>query len=78
MILTVSADGTTRCLYTEAISLPALGLVGRPERASHVEPDEFGAWFADLSPVAGPTLGPFALRSEALAAEAEWIENNRL
>ena len=38
-------------------------------RASHVEPDAEGRWLADLTPVAGPVLGPFDLRSEALAAE---------
>jgi hypothetical protein len=43
------------------------------QRASHVEPDASGAWWADLNPVNGPRLGPFAYRSEALTAEAEWL-----
>jgi hypothetical protein len=47
-------------------------------RASHVEADKAGRWFADLSPVAGPVLGPFDRRSEALAAEHEWLLANRL
>lgn len=42
-------------------------------RASHVEPDENGDWIVDLAPVGGPTLGPFDLRAEALAAEREWL-----
>ncbi len=46
-------------------------------RASHVEPCE-GGWSADLSPVDGPTLGPFDLRVTALAAEAKWLEVNYL
>ncbi|EMB17938.1 hypothetical protein RE6C_01332 [Rhodopirellula europaea 6C] len=32
-----------------------------------------GQWTADLSPVGGPVLGPFALRSEAIEAEIEWL-----
>ena len=43
-------------------------------RASHVEPDEEGLWWADLAPMNGPTLGPFGRRSAVLAAEREWLE----
>lgn len=32
----------------------------------------------DLSPVGGPRLGPFVLRSVALQAEVEWLEGNWL
>ena len=49
-------------------------------RASHVEPvpTEAGTrWTADLSPVGGPLLGPHRTRSEALAAEQDWL-NSRL
>jgi hypothetical protein len=66
-----------RCIYNEEIDLPAVGLVSIA-RASHVEPDELGQWWADLAPVSGPKLGPFVLRSEALAAEQAWLEANRL
>jgi hypothetical protein len=41
-----------------------------------VEPDAHGQWWADLSPVRGPTLGPFGIRSRALAAEMAWLEQN--
>jgi hypothetical protein len=44
------------------------------QRASHVEPDEQGQWWADLAPVHGPKLGPFAVRSAALDAERCWLE----
>ena len=44
------------------------------KRASHVEPDANGDWFADMSPVNGPILGPFPLRIDALAAEHQWLE----
>jgi hypothetical protein len=47
-------------------------------RASHVEPGQQGRWWADLSPIRGPSLGPFTQRSEALAAEHTWLETNWL
>lgn len=43
-------------------------------RASHVEPTDDGQWTADMSPVNGPVLGPFALRADALAAERVWLQ----
>ena len=46
-----------------------LGTARKSRRASHVEPDADGRWWADLSPVAGPRLGPFEVRSAALDAE---------
>jgi len=77
MQLVIQPDGAVRCIYDEAIDLHALG---RPviHRASHVEPNADGRWHADLSPVGGPTLGPFRHRSDALAAEAAWLAANRL
>lgn len=44
-------------------------------RVSHVEPvgDKFQA---DLSPVNGPTFGPYDTRGEALAAEIKWLNDN--
>lgn len=44
-------------------------------RVSTVEPGE-GGWRADLAPVGGPVLGPFKLRSDALAAEVAWLKKN--
>ena len=77
MTLTIDAQGTVRALYSELIDLSALGSV-TIRRASHVEPDDLGRWWAHLSPVHGPTLGPFDRRSDALAAEADWLEAFRL
>jgi hypothetical protein len=73
MKLVVAPDGHARAIYSEEIALESLG---RPAvtRASTVEPDGDGRWFADLRPLLGPVLGPFARRSEALAAEVAWIE----
>jgi hypothetical protein len=77
MQLVVEPGGVVRCVYSEEIQLSALGNPAI-SRASHVEPDQHDGWLADLSPVGGPVLGPFARRSEALAAEIAWIETNWL
>ena len=77
MHLVVHTDGSMRCLYGEELDLRQLGRL-TIQRASHVEPDATGHWLADLSPVAGPTLGPFVSRSEALAAEEAWLVEHRL
>jgi hypothetical protein len=63
MRLVVAPTGRVRAIYSEDIDLATLG---RPviARASHVEPGPDGRWRADLSPVSGPVLGPFARRSE--------------
>ena|ERR1051326_2548098 len=70
--LSIAPSGELRFLFDDALApLLALG-EGRIERASYVEP--LGTrWCADLSPVDGPVLGPFAKRSDALAAEAKWL-----
>jgi hypothetical protein len=75
--LVIDPSGAIRCVYDEAIDLAALGKL-QVARASHVEPDAHGRWIADLSPVGGPVLGPFTLRSESLAAEQQWLEQNWL
>ena len=71
--LIIDPAGQAHCLYAEVIDLSAMGTL-HIARASHLEPDDQGQWWADLSPVAGPILGPFTLRSEALAAEREWLD----
>ena len=73
MDLIIAPTGVVRAVYGETIDLTVLG---HPviARASHVEPDANGHWHADLSPVGGPVLGPFTLRSEALIAEGEWLD----
>lgn len=77
MRLVIRPDGQILCLYDETIDLASFGAT-TIIRASHVEPDSDGCWWADLSPVAGPLLGPFAVRSAALQAERIWLENHRL
>ena len=74
MLLNVDSGGRVRCVYDESIDLAALGTLNI-SRASRVEPDGEGHWWADLNPVDGPKLGPFDLRSEALTAERVWLED---
>ena len=73
MQLFFTTTGQVHCLYDETLDLSSLGQA-TIRRASHVEPDEAGLWWAELAPVSGPKLGPFVRRSEALAAEAAWLE----
>ena len=73
MRLMIDPHGSIRCLYTEDLDLSSFGLIA-VRRASHVEPDILGQWWADLSLVSGPRLGPFDLRSQALLAEQSWLE----
>jgi hypothetical protein len=75
MQLVINPCGQVCCLYTEALDLAVLGDLSI-HRASHVEPDEQGQWWADLAPVDGPRLGPYPCRSQALDAEVDWLETN--
>lgn len=72
MELVVAADGVGRCIYGEALDLREIGRLSIT-RASHVEPDAEGDWWADMGPVDGPVLGPYGSRTEALRAEREWL-----
>lgn len=77
MQILINPDGSIRSLYDEALDLTSLGPLSIA-RGSNVEPNESGSWFADLSPVSGPCLGPFQQRSQALSAERSWLEANWL
>jgi hypothetical protein len=72
-MMVVDHRGGIRCLYSESVDLPSLGALSI-QRASHVEPDQYGDWWADMAPVQGPKLGPFPRRSVAIAAEQLWLE----
>ena len=72
MDLVVNAGGSVRCIYGEELDLREIGRL-QITRASHVEPDAEGYWWADMGPVDGPVLGSYGSRSEALAAEREWL-----
>jgi hypothetical protein len=77
MLLLIDPAGQVRCLYDELVDLESLGRL-TIRRASQVEPDSTGCWWADLSPVGGPRLGPYCWRSQALAAERTWLEQHWL
>jgi hypothetical protein len=72
MELVIDAGGEVRCIYGEALDLRELGRL-QITRASHVEPDPEGNWWADMEPSGGPLLGPFRSRSGALGAEQNWL-----
>jgi hypothetical protein len=75
MDLFIRPTGEIAMLYDELLDLSSLGTM-QIARASHVEPDSTGQWFAHL--IDGPTLGPFPRRSEALAAEQQWLTHQVL
>lgn len=72
-VVTVSEDGRLAFVWDD--ELAPLAQAGKAEicRASHVEPTADAHWVADMSPVGGPPLGPFALRAQAIDAERAWL-----
>jgi hypothetical protein len=77
MELVFGVDGVARCIYDEGIDLREIGTL-KITRASHVEPDADGYWWADMGPVDGPVLGPYGSRTEALGAERGWLASGRV
>ena len=77
MIISIDTKGDIRGIYRDEFPWRELG---KPmvQRASHVEPDSFGLWWADLELSDGPKIGPFARRIDAIAAEIAWLEKHRL
>jgi hypothetical protein len=71
MQLVIDLQGTLHTLYDERLDLRSLGRAVIT-RASHVEPDGKGQWWAEI--IGGPRLGPFERRSAAIAAEVAWLE----
>lgn len=78
MKIRINPDGTAVMIYTEDIDITDLGNVQSIIRASIIEPTDGNQWAADMWLVGGPVLEPFNKRSEALAAEVEWINDNIL
>ena len=76
LTVTVKANGDLRFIYDDEIASLLSHGNATIHRASHVEPSVTG-WTADMTPVDGPVLGPFALRHDALTAEVAWLQHNR-
>ena len=72
----VDPHGTARWINSDQLTVPSCATIAR---ASHVEPGRDSAgnhcWLADMSPVGGPLLGPYATRWLALEAELVWLAN---
>jgi hypothetical protein len=70
-------DGKVLAVYSDDLAdLKAKATTVQIRRVSFVEPTPDGQWTADMSPVApGVVLGPFRLRSEALAAEVQYLDS---
>jgi hypothetical protein len=73
--IVIGPGGNARGIYDDAFDFACLGET-QIRRASFVEPDHQGSWFADLSPVNGPKLGPFSKRGVALEAEIAWLRQH--
>ena len=78
----VEPDGTIVSIYSDALAELIDQGTAQITRASMVEPAPSGNWLADMSPVIrqyglecdNPILGPFRLRSDALKAEIDFLE----
>jgi hypothetical protein len=72
-------DGELRFLWNDETEfLTAIPGACTIQRASYVEWDsDLIGWTANLAPSGGPVLGPFRLRTEALAAELDWLYQER-
>jgi hypothetical protein len=74
--LIIRDSGTIEFIWDDALAFMLEAGEATIARASHVEP--VGTqWEADMSPSGGPVLSGFAMRGDAIAAEIEWLENNR-
>ena len=73
MLIVIAPDGTLQMIYEDDLAELLSAGPFETERASHVEPAEGGGWSATMV-TSGKVLGPFSLRREALAAEAQDLE----
>ena len=77
--LLFDTDGTIRMIYDDGLR-KLMARLGKVEirRASHVEPDHKGKWWADMSPVDGPRFGPYDYREQALIKEVLYLQEKGL
>ena len=74
MQLVIDARGVSARPSTPRRSTWPRSAAPRSPAPATSSPTPDGRWRADLRPVVGPVLGPFAHRSEALEAERAWLE----
>lgn len=70
-------DGCIKHIYNEDIDLSSIG-EQQVKRASVVDPEDNGKWFADLSLSGGQKVTGFDKRSDALKYEINYLEENIL
>lgn len=74
MIISVDPNGNMTAIYDDELTdLFQEGSV-TIRRASNVEADKNGQWWAEMLDGTGTKLGPFTKRQDALDAEKEYLE----
>jgi hypothetical protein len=76
--INIAPDGTVRFIYDESLKRVIEAGVSTIQRASFLTQQTDGQWLANLEPVKGPILGPFATRDLAIEAERDWINHHWL
>ena len=73
--LSVSPEGVATFIYTDALAPLLKEGKATIQRASYVEPDDKGQWWATMKPFGEEVvLGPFTTRQEALDEEERYLE----
>lgn len=73
-VLAIRDDGTVVGIYSDDLRDLLDQGQATISRASMVEPDEHGLWWADMSLSGSPEkLGPFRFREQALEAERNFL-----
>lgn len=69
----ISPDGTLRFVWDDKLQI--LTDLGQCNSVRVSDVESIGSrWYADLRRIGGPRLGPFALRSDAIRSEVQYIE----
>ena len=69
-------EETWRNSHVETVS--SLSAKAKDELQQRMPAIPENVWFADMQPVNGPVIGPFATHAEALQAEVTYLEENKL
>lgn len=74
LVICVDKDGTLTMIYDDDLSDLLEKGPHTIQRVSHVEPDQCGYGWSATMVEDGMVLGPYWKRSQALAAEREYLE----